>query len=138
MVSIWLKTGSSLKSHSASGKKTGRLVVTSMGEQVGNLAGRALPGDWTYGFEKEKGDKYPDRLERYTWFDKLPRGLDIAIEQGVTVANIEFDHFRTGGLMIADPTAFSTWSGVTFGKHNQAKPAELPAKLPAIGKAGGY
>ena len=138
VVSIWLKSGSSLKSHRASGKKTGRLVVTSMGEQVGNLAGRALPGNWTYGFEKEKAKQYPDRLERYTWFDKLPRGLDIAVEAGVTVADVEFDHFRKGGVMLADPAAFSAWSGVTFGKHNLAKPAELSAKLPPLGNDGGY
>jgi len=138
VVSIWLQPGSSLKSHSAAGKKSGHLVVTSMGEQVGNLAGRALPGDWTYGFEKEKGDQYPDRLERYTWFDKLPRGLDIAIEAGVTVSNVEFDHFRKGGLLPADPASAKAWTGVTFGKHNLAKPEELPAPLPKLGNNGSY
>lgn len=138
VVSVWLTAGSSMKSHSASGKKTGHLVLTSLGEQVGNLSGRALPGDWTYGFEKEKGDKYPDRLERYTWFDKLPRGIDVAIERDVTVANVEFDHLRKGGLLLADPAVLATWRGVTFGKHNHAKAPELPAKLPELKKNGGY
>ncbi len=138
VVSVRLTPGSSMKSHMAVGKKTGHLVLTSMGEQVGNLAGRSLPGDWTYGFEKGKADKYPDRLERYAWFDHLPRGIDVAIESDVAVANVEFDHLRKGGLLLADPAVLTTWSGVTFGKHNHAPAPELPAKLPELKKNGGY
>lgn len=138
VVSVRLTAGSSLKSHMALGKKSGHLVLTSMGEQGGILWARALPGDWTYRLEQEHADKYPDRLERYAWFDHLPRGIDVAIESNVTVANVEFDHLRKGGLLLADPAVVTTWNGVTFGKHNHAPASELPAKLPEVKNNGGY
>jgi len=138
VVSARIHPGGSLKSFSAVGANAGHLVVTSMGEQVSALGARDLPGSYGWVFEREKASQYPDRIDRYAWFDKLPRGLDIAIEKSVVVENVEFDHFRKGGIMVDDIAAAQKWKGVQYGKHNLTSKDALLAPLPKLGKNGSY
>jgi hypothetical protein len=87
---------------------------------------------------KKNVERHPELVQRYRWERALPRGIDCWIGKDVTVDGVEFDHFRKGGMMMANVSERARWRNVLFGENNKAEPEELFSELDRLQKNARY
>ncbi len=55
----------------------------------------------------------------------VPHRIDVVILEDIRLNGVLFDHFRKGGIELADPAVRATWKNIFFGEHNEGTPDEL-------------
>jgi len=73
-----------------------------------------LPGTRNY---ERSVQRRPENKALFAWMMELPHGTDVFLGPDVAVENVEFDHLRKGGLMMADPSKRGGWRNVSFGPN---------------------
>lgn len=56
--------------------------------------------------------------------DPTSRLVDLVLQGKVVFNGVCFDHIRTGGILIGDPS-IAKQGGISFGEHNEGKPGDL-------------
>ncbi len=135
--SLALLEGSTIRSITIDPRKA-RLVLSYVPDGVGERSSfdlRPLPGSTR---EQKVLDRHPGAAERFAWFDRLPRGLDVFLGAGAVVDTVEFDSLRAGGILYQDAATKAAWKNVFFGAGCLARGDALFTHVEKLGRNGEY
>lgn len=130
--SLVLRSGAQMRTHKASADA--RLTIRWAGETGISSGWRMPPGSW---IEKESLEKDPNVKSQYAWLDALPKGIDVWVGTGAAIDDVEIDHLRLGGLMVADTSTASSLKAV-FGPACLGKGKALVSEVTALNSGCGY